>query len=81
MLFICLYVEDLLVTGSYLSDIEELKTIMKSEFEMTVLGKLTYFLGMDSKGNGDASNQVHKRHFEEIQHENVQFIKQAYMLN
>ncbi|GAU17358.1 hypothetical protein TSUD_232340 [Trifolium subterraneum] len=47
MLIICLYVDDLLVTGSSLTEIENFKSQMKSEFEMTDLGKLTYFLGME----------------------------------
>ncbi|CAJ2637750.1 unnamed protein product [Trifolium pratense] len=47
MLIICLYVDDLLVTGSSLAEIEDFKSQMKSEFEMTDLGKLTYFLGME----------------------------------
>ncbi|GAU42392.1 hypothetical protein TSUD_296900 [Trifolium subterraneum] len=47
MLIICLYVDDLLVTGSSPMEIENFKSQMKSEFEMTDLGKLTYFLGME----------------------------------
>ncbi|GAU13535.1 hypothetical protein TSUD_346390 [Trifolium subterraneum] len=47
MLIICLYVDDLLVTDSSLTEIEIFKSQMESEFEMTNLGKLTYFLGME----------------------------------
>ena len=47
MLIICLYVDDLLVTGSSSIEIENFKSQMKCEFEMTDLGKLTYFLGME----------------------------------
>ncbi|GAU46952.1 hypothetical protein TSUD_281870 [Trifolium subterraneum] len=47
MLIICLYVDDLLVTGSSLTEIENFKSQMESEFEMTDLGKLTYILGME----------------------------------
>ncbi|GAU38979.1 hypothetical protein TSUD_378550 [Trifolium subterraneum] len=47
MLIICLYVDDLLVTGSSLTEIENFKSQMESGFEMTDLGKLTYFLGME----------------------------------
>ncbi|GAU36721.1 hypothetical protein TSUD_318190 [Trifolium subterraneum] len=47
MLIICLYVDDLLVTDSSPMEIENFKSQMKSEFEMTDLGKLTYFLGME----------------------------------
>lgn len=44
---ICLYVDDLLVTGSDHNGIEKFKILMKSKFEMTTLGKLAYFLGME----------------------------------
>jgi len=47
LLIICLYVDDLMLTGSNMQDIEEFKSVMKSEFEMTDLGKLAYFLGME----------------------------------
>ena len=49
LVIICLYVDDLLVTGSDLRDIEDVKEILKSEFEMTDLGALSYFLGMEFK--------------------------------
>ncbi|CAJ2679021.1 unnamed protein product [Trifolium pratense] len=45
-MIICLYVDDLLITGSKASEIKELYKL-KSEFEMIDLGKLSYFLGME----------------------------------
>ncbi|XP_017423587.1 uncharacterized mitochondrial protein AtMg00810-like [Vigna angularis] len=47
LLIICLYVDDLLITRSNPERLEELKRVMQSDFEMTDLGKLSYFLGMD----------------------------------
>ncbi|XP_073221523.1 uncharacterized mitochondrial protein AtMg00820-like [Cicer arietinum] len=47
MILLCLYVDDLLVTGSSSKAITEFKKIMKDEFEMTDLGKLNYFMGME----------------------------------
>ncbi|WVZ25754.1 hypothetical protein V8G54_004298 [Vigna mungo] len=47
ILVVCLYVDDLFVTGSSIKEIEELKSLMKTEFEMTAMGKLNYFLGME----------------------------------
>ena len=44
---LCLYVDDLMLTGSNMQDIQDFKLVMKSEFEMTDLGKLAYFLGME----------------------------------
>jgi len=46
-LLICLYVDDLIVTGSDVNEIEAFKTQMMNEFEMSDLGNLTYFLGME----------------------------------
>ena len=45
IIFICLYVDDLLITGSNTRD----KQCLKSEFEMTDLGRLSYFLGIEFK--------------------------------
>jgi len=44
---ICLYVDELIVIGSDVKDIEAFKTQMMNEFEMSDLGNLTYFLGME----------------------------------
>ncbi|XP_019455013.1 PREDICTED: uncharacterized protein LOC109356131 [Lupinus angustifolius] len=46
-ILICLYVDDLLITGSCSKGIEELKGSLKGEFEMTNLGRLSYFLGLE----------------------------------
>jgi hypothetical protein len=40
-------VDDLLITGSKASEIEAIKGKLKSEFEMTDLGELSFFLGME----------------------------------
>lgn len=40
------YVDDLIITGNHSFEIENLKNKMQFEFEMTDLGKLSYFLGM-----------------------------------
>ena len=44
---IILYVDDLLITGSLASKIEELHADLKTTFEMTDLGLLHYFIGME----------------------------------
>ncbi|GAU35215.1 hypothetical protein TSUD_204910 [Trifolium subterraneum] len=46
VLIVCLYVDDLLITGSNDSDIAKFKGTMHSEFDMTDMGKLSYFLGL-----------------------------------
>ena len=43
----CLYVDDLLVTGSSEKLISKFKLQMLIEFEMSDLGKLNYFLGIE----------------------------------
>lgn len=47
ILVVCIYVDDLIVTGDNEEMVEEFKTTMKSEFEMSDLGLLNYFLGME----------------------------------
>ncbi|XP_019416380.1 PREDICTED: uncharacterized protein LOC109327666 [Lupinus angustifolius] len=42
-----LYVDDLVITGSSECEILTLKRNLKSEFEMTDLGELAYFLGIE----------------------------------
>ncbi|RDY14482.1 Copia protein, partial [Mucuna pruriens] len=47
LMFICLYVDDLLVTRSNTTYIDEFKRRIILKFEMTNLGLLSYFLGME----------------------------------
>jgi len=47
ILIIVLYVDDLIFTGSNDSIIENFKEEMKKEFDMTNLGLLRYFLGIE----------------------------------
>ena len=42
-----LYVDDILITGKNLSDIEKLKNLLKGEFEMKDLGSAKRILGID----------------------------------
>ena len=47
MLIVCIYVDDIIYTGSSKMLIENLKELMMKEFEMTNLGFLHYFLGLE----------------------------------
>lgn len=47
MLIVCVYVDDLLVTGSTLASIISFKMEMARKFEMSDLGRLTYYLGIE----------------------------------
>lgn len=46
-LIVAVYVDDLLVTGSSLEMISESKKGMATRFEMSDLGKLCYYLGIE----------------------------------
>ena len=48
-MIICLYVDDLIFTGNL--SIEMFKSAMKKEFEMTDLGLMKYFLGIEVTQN------------------------------
>lgn len=47
MIVVCLYVDDILLTGSCSNEIVKFKKVLMNEFEMTDLGKMVYFLGME----------------------------------
>jgi len=49
VLIVSLYVDDLLVTGSNLQQIERFKQDMMQAFEMSDLGLMSFFLGMEIK--------------------------------
>ncbi|GAU51473.1 hypothetical protein TSUD_95880 [Trifolium subterraneum] len=48
-IILCLYVDDLLITGANEKEIVKFKTSLMQEFEMYDLGNLSYFLGMEFK--------------------------------
>jgi len=48
-MFVCLYVDDILFTGDDPTMIQDFKQSMVKEFEMTDLGLMTYFLGLEVK--------------------------------
>ena len=47
LLILCLYVNDVIFTGSNLKMIGDFKHIMMKEFEMSDLGLMSYFLGIE----------------------------------
>ena len=46
-LILCLYVDDLLITCSCKKEIEDFKGDLSKEFEMSDLGDISYFLGIE----------------------------------
>ncbi|KAJ4961986.1 hypothetical protein NE237_021896 [Protea cynaroides] len=49
MLLVCLYVDDLIFTGNNPKMFEEFKKAMPQEFEMTDIGLMSYYLGIEVK--------------------------------
>ena len=47
MLIVCLYVDDLISTGNDASMFRNFKHSMMTEFDMTDLGRMSYFLGLE----------------------------------
>ena len=51
MFIVVLYVDDVIFTGNDAYLIENFKTFMKDEFEITDMGLLKYFLGIEVEQN------------------------------
>ena len=66
VLIMSLYVDDLLVTGSNELLVEEFKQEMMNVFEMTDLGLMTYFLGMEVKQSQNEVFICQKKYAKEI---------------
>jgi len=66
VLLICLYVDDLLIIGSNPAEIEKLKGNLKSEFEMSDLGLLSYFLGIEFAETKDGIVMHQKKYIKEV---------------
>ena len=49
IMMLCLYVDDLLLTGNNEAKVNEFKKNLMDEFDMTDLGELSYFLGIEFK--------------------------------
>jgi hypothetical protein len=76
VLIVSLYVDDMLVTGDDTRLVEEFKQEMMQAFEMTDLGLVTYFLGIEIKQNENdvfiCQKKICKRNIEEISDGGVQ---------
>ncbi|XP_028116204.1 putative disease resistance protein RGA4 [Camellia sinensis] len=66
VLIVSLYVDDLLVTGDNAQMIEEFKQEMMQVFEMTDLGLMTYFLGLEVQQSQNEVFICQKKYAKEI---------------
>ena len=66
LLIVSLYVDDLLVTGNNVRLVEEFEKKMMQVFEMTDLGLMTYFLGMEIKQGCNEIFICQKKYVREI---------------
>ncbi|KAJ9565578.1 hypothetical protein OSB04_001544 [Centaurea solstitialis] len=66
ILIVSLYVDDMIVTGSKESMMEEFKQSMKSEFDMSDLGMMRYFLGVEIIQNDAGIFMCQRRYAKEI---------------
>ncbi|XP_034707553.1 uncharacterized mitochondrial protein AtMg00810-like [Vitis riparia] len=66
LIVVSVYVDDLLVTGSNEKLVEEFKVEMLEVFEMTDLGLMSYFLGMEVKQDHDGVFISQKKYAKEI---------------
>ena len=62
LLIIAVYVDDLFVTGINLKQIEEFKIEIAMKFEMSDLGRLTYYLGIEVNQHADGITLCQNRY-------------------
>lgn len=62
----CLYINDLLVAEESENEIEEFKMKMKVEYDMTDLGRLSYFLGLEFTEAASGVFMHQKRYIGEV---------------
>ncbi|KAI3509130.1 hypothetical protein L1887_24156 [Cichorium endivia] len=66
IIIVCLYVDDLVFTSGSFEMIEEFKNEMKVDFEMTDLGLLHYFLGIEVKQEKNRISISQQRYAENL---------------
>jgi hypothetical protein len=60
IMLLALYVDDIVIDGSDLADVEMVKADFKKRFEMKDLGELRHYLGVTIERNGSESIKVHQ---------------------
>lgn len=69
LLIVCVHVDDLLVTGTSLQSIFAFKREMASMFEMSDLGRLTYYLGIEVHQHKEGISLVQDQYVQKIPEE------------
>nr|GEV52305.1 hypothetical protein [Tanacetum cinerariifolium] len=65
-LIVSIYVDDLIITGSTLDLIEQFKVSMRSEFEMSNMGEMCFFLGVEVIQSEDGIHLNQRKYAREI---------------
>ncbi|GJV52458.1 ribonuclease H-like domain-containing protein [Tanacetum coccineum] len=68
-IILLVYVDDIVVTGNNLNDIEKFKQFFKSKFQIKDLGKLKYFLGIEVLDNKYGIYLSQRKYCLELLHE------------
>lgn len=66
ILIISLYVDDLIFTGNDIGICEKFKSSMKLEFDMTDLGKMKYFLGVEIQQSSEGIHMCQRKYAQEV---------------
>ncbi|GJX64241.1 ribonuclease H-like domain-containing protein [Tanacetum coccineum] len=64
-----MYVDDIVITGNNISEIEKFKVFLKSKFQIKDLGKLKYFLGIEVLDNADGICLSQRKYYLELLYE------------
>lgn len=65
-ILVSIYVDDLIFAGNDDSLVEEFKQTMKQEFEMTDLGLMRFFLGVEIRQNSEGIHLCQKKYAQEV---------------
>nr|XP_017251133.1 PREDICTED: uncharacterized mitochondrial protein AtMg00810-like [Daucus carota subsp. sativus] len=66
IMIVCLYVDDMIFTGNNPGMFDDFKKVMTNEFEMTDIGQMSYFLGVEVKQSKDGIFMCQKKYAEQI---------------
>jgi hypothetical protein len=66
MLIVCLYVDDLIFMGNDASMFSTFKHSMMTEFDMTDLGRMSYFLGLEVLQTSDGISISQRKYAQEV---------------